>query len=113
MTELVEGRRYKIRHIIEGVQRYDRESVLVYLGTTEGVPQFSGRDFARGVSVCGTTTVSTIKEIERVADDAPLYVNRRAPANEKDRLAKTPYKTEAERAAAEASWEDATRRRNL
>lgn len=78
---LEKGKRYKLRHRIQGVQRYDRKSVLVYLGVKESCDelQFSGRDFARNTRCCGDTSFNPehLISIERVRDDAPLYVNAR------------------------------------
>jgi hypothetical protein len=75
------NKRYKIRHRLQGVQRYDRKSVLVYLGVSSNYNDldFSGRDFARDTRVCGTETlrVENIISVERVADDADLYINAR------------------------------------
>jgi hypothetical protein len=71
------GKKFKIRHQTPGVQRYARESVMVFLGYAlhTGEFQFSARP------VAGTQhfMASHLLTIELVPDDTEIYLNHRAP----------------------------------
>jgi hypothetical protein len=74
---LERGRKYRIRHRIQGVQRYDRESLLPYLWYNA---QQQSWEFNARPAGFGTTGFSadSIVAIEPAPDGAKCYVNRRA-----------------------------------
>src|SRR5690348_16391618 len=87
LATLEKGKRYKLRTRIHGVQRYDREHVLVFLGidrfSVDHPPMvytFSGREPDRSRAVCGTVEFAEdhILEIEKIPDNTQPYINRRA-----------------------------------
>jgi hypothetical protein len=74
VDELEVGSKYKIRYRI-GMQRNDREAVMVFLGKSETLSDlllWSARP------VAGTQSLypQDIKEVEKVASDTVVYINR-------------------------------------
>jgi hypothetical protein len=74
--DLVRGDRYRVVHRIEGVQRYDRVSVLQFLAYDDHANEliFNARP------VAGTTALGyhSLKKITRVDPATPIFINRRA-----------------------------------
>lgn len=73
---LVKGQKYKVRHRIIGVQRYDRESVMTYLGMDQTLQETQWN--ARPAAGTEGLRPQNIIAIEPVSPETPHYVNKRA-----------------------------------
>jgi hypothetical protein len=71
MDGLVKGKKYKVRYRI-GMQRNDREAVMVFLGVNDSLLLWSARP------VAGTQQLYSkdLKEATQVSDDTVVYLNR-------------------------------------
>jgi hypothetical protein len=82
--DMVKGKKYEIKFMIRGVQRYPRKSVMVYLGineTTLGIPQRYGVGYLFSARpAAGTQEIARdhILEVKEVPRSTPSSINERA-----------------------------------
>lgn len=74
--DMVRGQKYEVTHMIKGVQRYPRKSVMVFLGINQSLSEymFSARPKA-GTQALRFEHIINIKEVH---PNTPCYVNARA-----------------------------------
>lgn len=72
VQELIAGHKYLIRHRAEG-QRYDRTSVMRYLGEARRDYIFDSRPVFGNVRLSKSWVIS----VEEVPAETPIYCNRR------------------------------------
>jgi hypothetical protein len=76
--DMAKGKKYEVTHMIKGVQRFPRKSVMVFLGIDPHLGDTEYKFSARPKAGTQGLARRHIIEVKEVHPNTPLYLNARA-----------------------------------